>query len=244
MVGLRSTPVLRLLVLLCALVLGGRSGLASAGSLAVLDGNIHRLLNDDSGWTLHQAEGSNGVAVYAKPVPSLQMTAFKGVKRLAADVDPAHLFDLIVDIAGQKRFSSMLVESRVLASQPDSLAYFQVIRPPSLVPGSHRFWINSSAVDRAVGGERGHFKRSWSVMPATTMGEVRQDILGRYPDAVEVVISHGSWELDPQPDGSVLYIYRTVSHPGGGVPDGLARMLAGRTLPGNMLDFERAAAGD
>ena len=121
------------------------------------------------------------------------------------------------------------------------LAYYQVIEPLPLVPGSERFWVNTGVVSTDVGGEPGHLKRAWSVAPEGMLAGLHAELRGRYPKAIEVEVTHGSWEIDPMPDGSHRYIYRTVSHPGGKVLLNVARMLSSRALPDNMLDFERAA---
>ncbi len=214
---------------------------AQAGSLAQLDAAVHRLLDDDRGWTLHKKPDSDGISVFSKAIPSLGLTAFKGVKVLDPAVDPAHMFEIVSNIDGHKRFSPLLVESRVVQQADDSIAYYQVIDPPKLVPGSQRYWINTSRIHRDFGGEPGHFRRAWSTAPAGALVELHTDLAARYPKAIEIEISHGSWELDPQDDGSVLYIYRTVSHPGGSVPTRVAELLSSKTLPDNMLNFENAA---
>jgi hypothetical protein len=216
---------------------------ARAGSLARLDAAVHRVLDDDAGWRLHREPDGDGITIFEKRVPGSGLTAFKGVKVLDPAVDPQSMFTVIEDIEGQARFAPMLLESTVVAQAADSLAYYQVMRPPRLVPGSERFWVCTSQIERDLGGEPGHQKRSWSAAPAGEMDRAHADLRARYAKAIEVEYTHGSWELDPQPDGTVLYIYRTVTHPGGSVPDGLARMLSSRTLPDNMLSFERAAKG-
>lgn len=200
---------------------------------------VHAVLDDESGWTVHKKDGE--ITVYSKPVPALGLTAFKGVMTLPSGVDPAALFRVICDLEGQGKVSPMLVESKVFERSGDSLAYYQVIRPPKLVPGSHRFVVQTGRILRDVGGEPGHNKRMWSAAPEGAFASTHAAILGTYEGAVEVTTTHGTWELDPQPDGTVRYIYRAVSHPGGSIPDGLARMLSSRTLPDNMRDFLDAA---
>ena len=214
---------------------------ARAESLARLDAAVHRMLDDDSGWRRVRDPDGDGITVYEKALPSLGLSAFKGVKVLDPAIDPRDLFAVIEDLEGQTRFAPLLLESKVVSKAPDSLAYYQVLRPPRMVPGSERFWVCTSQVFRDLGGEAGHVKRAWSVAPDGVMGEVRAQLAQRYDKAIEVELTHGSWELDPEPDGTVLYIYRTVSHPGGSIPAGLARMLSSRTLPDNMIAFEGAA---
>ena len=216
---------------------------ARAGSGARLDAAVHRLLDDDAGWRLHREPDGDGITIYEKAVPGRGLTAFKGVKVLDPAVDPKAMFTVIEDIEGQVRFAPLLLESKVVEQTPDSLAYYQVMEPPRLVPGSERFWVCTSQIERDLGGEQGHQKRSWSAAPEGEMGAAHAALRARYAKAVEVEFTHGSWELDPQPDGTVLFIYRTVTHPGGSIPAGIARMLSSRTLPDNMLSFERAAKG-
>lgn len=214
---------------------------APAGSLAQLDPAVHRALDEERGWRLHKEADERGVTIYAKEIGSLGLTAFKGVKVLDPAVDPAHMFEVVTDIEGQTRFAPLLLESRVVQQTGDSLAYYQVIEPPRMVPGSERYWITTGSIERAYRGRPGHYRRTWSTAPDGALPEVHADLAARYPKGVEVEISHGSWELEPQDDGTTLYTYRTVSHPGGAVPAGVARMLSSRTLPENMLNFEAAA---
>lgn len=205
----------------------------------LLNERIHALLDGEAGWRHHKTVGE--ITVYSKPVPSLGLTAFKGVMTLPADVDPERLFSVLCAVEQQGRVAPMIVESKVFARTPDSLAYYQVIRPPKLVPGTHRFVVQTGRIQRDLGGEPGHHKRMWSAAPEGAHPDTHAALRAKYKGVQEITVTHGTWELDPQSDGTVHYIYRGVSHPGGSVPDGLARMLSSRTLPDNMMDFLNAA---
>lgn len=229
---------LRSLLGVALLYLGSPPATAAAG-VDLLNQPVHRLLDNDAGWTHHKNVGE--ITVYSKPVPSLGLTAFKGIMTLPSDVDPERLFSVICAVEDQGKVAPMIVETQVFSRSGNSMAYYQVIRPPKLVPGSHRFVVQTGRIERDVGGEPGHHKRMWSAAPEGAHADTHAALRNKYKGIEEITVTHGTWELDPQPDGTVLYIYRGVSHPGGSIPDGLARMLSSRTLPDNMMDFLSAA---
>ncbi len=233
-----SLPALRSLLAVGLLVLSLRVAPAAAG-VDLLNHKVHALLDDATGWKHHKSVGE--ITVYSKPVPSLGLTAFKGIMTLPSDVNPERLFSVICAVEEQGKVAPMIVETNVFSRSGTSMAYSQVIRPPKLVPGSHRFVVQTGRIERNVDGEPGHHKRMWSAAPEGAHADIHAALRNKYKGAEEITVTHGTWELDPQPDGTVLYIYRGVSHPGGSVPDGLARMLSSRTLPNNMMDFLRAA---
>jgi hypothetical protein len=197
---------------------------------------VHQELDSESGWV--PAGERKGVALFRRHIRALNMEAYKGVKVLAADVDPARLFAAICAVGDHDRYSDHLYESTVVQQGGGSTVHYQVARPPPMTPIATRFWITRGVAFTDLGGETGHMKRTWSTIGPGELEGTRQDILARYPDAVEVSVSIGSWELDPQPEGPPLLIYRTVSGAGGSIPDSLSAMLVSRTLPDNMLQFE------
>jgi hypothetical protein len=194
-------------------------------------------LNDDVGWQRHSEKGE--VTLYTKPIPALDKSAWKGTLVLPSDADPTRVFAAICDIDNHENFSDSLEDSAVVRRVNGVMEYYQIMKPPPLIPMSTRFWVSLSAIENDVGGEAGHLRRAWDSAGPDELQDIRASVLERFPRAIEV-LTHGSWELDPQPDGTSLLIYRTVADPGGAIPEGLANSLSGRTLPDNMRRFVNA----
>lgn len=200
---------------------------------------IQRLLNDASGWT--PAGGRDGIEVFQKPVPALGLTAYKGVTVVA--VDHATLYRLIADVAHHDDFNDMLADSVVLGGSGNAVDFYQVADTPDWLPISDRFWFNRTVELRDLGGSPGHHRREWFTIEDAAgryAAELAQ-VQARFPKAVQVTVSYGSWEVRPLADGQVELTYRTVSHPGGTISTSLAATLAERTLPDNMLRFVHQA---
>lgn len=233
--------------LLSTLVFGALLGLPVAlattlgpgAAVAAPDADaIQRALDDDAGWARQSVR--DGVVVYAKPMPALDLTAYKGVKPI--DVDPELLFSLICDTEGHMQISDTLADSRVLSVRDDRYDYYQVVKTPAIMPVSDRYWFNRAHIQRDVGGTPGRHKRSWAPLDPGLYPEAHASVTARFPDAVLVAVNYGSWEVVPHAGGQAEVIYRAVTHPGGNVPDSFAAMLAERSLPDNILNFVRAAA--
>lgn len=195
-------------------------------------------LDDPAGWTFHREK--DGVKVYGKPIPSMARQGWMGVLKLPADLDPTRLFTVICDIENHENLSDSLEDSKVVRRVNGVVEYFQVMKPPALVPVSPRYWVSRSREQANLDGEAGHYKRAWDSAGPGELADIRAEVNERFPKAIEVVTS-GSWELDPQSDGSVDLVYRTVADPGGNLPESLADNLSGRTLPDNIHRFVKAA---
>ncbi len=211
------------------------AALATAGPSA---DQIQALLDDDAGW--RSGGTKEGVEVYQKDVPGVDVLAWKGVRVM--DVDRDMIWALITDVGNHDQVSDMLHETAVLSRSGARMDYYQVSRSPRFVPVSERYWFNYAVETRDVGGEPGHHKRTWNSLPdvapyADTLAAVR----GRYPDAVPLALTHGSWELVPGPGERTTIIYRTVSDPGGAIPTSIMDYISGKSLPNNILQFEEAA---
>lgn len=196
---------------------------------------IQAALHNDSGWTHHATK--DGVTVYRKDIPGLEVPGFKGVKDMS--VDNRVLFSLIADIATQPKMNELLAESRVLYQSGDRLHYYQVLESP--VPMvSDRFWFCKATNRWDIDGQTGHHQQVWDKLDTSLYAEAYSSVLSRYPGAVHTPINHGSWELVPLEGGRTRVIYRIVSHPGGSISDSLAMVVTGQSLPDNLLAFEQA----
>jgi hypothetical protein len=209
--------------------------IASAG--AADSSTIHARLQSDQGWSLH-AE-SEGVRVYKKDIPELGLPGFKGVKVIDADVDVGRLYEIIQDVGNQDKVNTMLYESKVLGRDGDRVDFVQVMDSPPLI--SDRYWFNSTTEELNIDGVEGHHRRSWSPYDPARYPEEFARVQSTYPDAVHIDMTFGSWELQPQADGTTLLVYTTVSHPGGNLSPSLFSTVTGKTLPNNLLVFEKAA---
>lgn len=202
---------------------------------------IHALLDDESGWTLHAAENSEGITVFTKPVPSLGLAAFKGVLILDAGVDVDAIYTIVADLENHDKHSKHLHESTLIDQKGSQDWFYEVAKSPGPFI-SERYWFNTTISDKSVGGVDGHYKRAWSSFDAAALyPDVLADVNTRYPDAVSVDLTYGSWEWEPQADGTTRMTYRTVTHPGGSVPAGMYATVSSKTLPDNMMTFVRPA---
>lgn len=202
---------------------------------------IHKTLDDESGWALHAAENAEGVTVYKKSVPSLGLEAFKGVLILDASVDVDAVYELVADLENHDKHSKHLHESTLIEAEGKQDWFFEVAKSPGPFI-SERYWFNTTITTKDVGGNDGHHKRAWSSFDAAAKyPDVVTDLQTRYPDAVLVALTYGSWEWEPLADGTTRMTYRTVTHPGGNVPAGMYATVSGKTLPDNMMTFVRPA---
>lgn len=215
------------------------SGPSSPAVFAAADAaSVQRALDDDAGWSPHASK--DGIQVYSKALPAIELTAFKGVGLL--EVDGARLFALISDLAAHTGVTGTLHESVVLSSRGGVTDYYQVMKSPGPFL-SPRYWFNRSVNTENVGGVAGRSKRVWSTLDATLYPKARQDVATRYPDAVAITLTHGSWEIAPDSPGRFWLIYRAVSHAGGNIPTSVAAAASSQSLPNNMLSFVRAVGG-
>jgi len=208
---------------------------------ASIDRGVHAELAVDAGWSHSHNEGD--IQVYRKTIPSLGTTAWKGITTLPANVSSARLFALLGDNEAHKNYNSALVESVVMDRSGGVTTFYQVVKPPAYVPLSDRFWVCRAINERDADGTPGHLRRMWSSVPITEPVAIREKLESRYPDALEVPYSHGSWDLEPMPDGTTRLTYKVVSDPGGGVPKALAARFAGRSVANNITVMVQAVSG-
>lgn len=222
-----------------AVALAAASALPAAAS-TLSTSQIHALLDADGGWTLLDAD-ADGVALYQKSVTGYGVLAYKGVRAVA--VRPQALFDTICDVPAHKAISGgVLAESVVLHKSSDALHYYQVMQSPAWMPISDRYWFLQSSIRRDIGGRVGHHKRAWNPLDASKYAQAHGAVVSRFPDAVQVTLNSGSWEVQPgKTAADSLLIYRIFSHPGGNISDSVASQVSQRSLPENMLKFEAAA---
>lgn len=231
----RLIPLLGLLLAAPALLPAG----AGAPVYAAPDASsILRALDDDGGWSYQSTR--DGIKVYSKEIPAIGLTAFKGVGLFEVDGD--RLFTLISDLPAHKQVTGTLHESVAISTRGGVTDYYQVMKSPGPLL-SARYWFNRSTNTRDINGQVGHHRRSWSSLDETLYPEQRKEVAERYPDAVAITLTHGSWEVVPESPGRCTLTYRAVSHPGGSVPTSVAAMASSQNLPDNMMAFVRAVGG-
>lgn len=217
--------------------LAGLTLLASAAAFAqasIPASTIQAALDSDSGWTF--VTKSQGVDVYSKSVPGLDVPALKGVKEVS--VDATKLFNVIADIPGQTKVNDMLRESAVIKGDDAGFYFYQVLDSP--FPASDRYWVLKGVNLRDIGGVKGHHKQTWELVPTTSFTKVHTAVVDKY-DAVLTPLNYGSWEVEPLGANKARLTYRVVSNPGGNIPDGAFAWGSEKSLPNNLLVFENAA---
>jgi len=197
------------------------------------------------GWTVEDRDPSVGLVVSSKPLKSVGLTAYMGVRDLPASVDPERLWKLVAEVGKHDDFAPRLAESTVVKRHGAAIDFYQVLKPPPLVSSAQRFWFVHTELETNLGGVQGHHRRCWSKLSEAELPEARADVAKRYPSAMEVALTHGCWEVLPAgDDGTPARLrYRTVSDPGGSLPASLAAMLTSRALPENLAAFVRQAGG-
>jgi hypothetical protein len=87
--------------------------LALLPTAAALDTQaVHAAMDDEAGWT--RVQERDGVTIYRKAIPGLEMDAFMGVKPLDPDVDPERMFALPCDVGAHERYSPSLAETGMI----------------------------------------------------------------------------------------------------------------------------------
>ncbi len=201
--------------------------------------SMQLLLDEPQGWRLHAEKGR--VRVFQKKIEPLDLTAYMGRMVLSPEATPDALFGALVDVDRHAEVNNLLVDSRRLSWDGHTRDFCQIMRGPRFVPIAKRFWFSRSTESRNVDGTRGRHRGAWLRLPPTAYPEVRAEFAGRYRGAVEVPLSFGAWESWPLPEGGFEVTFRTVSDPGGSIPNFLANWATRRALPENMLRFEAAA---
>ena len=224
------------LITLLPLLYGGASATPS-----VLAEDIHGLLDAPSGWVFVEKDKTTGVQVYRKPIASLGLTAWKATKTLHPKVTPGAFVAVVKDLEGRDDRDAKLLVSDIVAQDGPHTTYVQVYDSPG--PMANRYWICRAVDHHDPAAGAGHWKRRWSSPPPTALGDLRASLRAAHPRAVEVAITHGSWELGPQADGSTLVTYISVADPGGSVPKGVMSMVTGRNLPDHITRIEAEAQG-
>lgn len=221
-------------------------GLAAAASVraagpAPPEEEILGQLMDEGGWTFKET-GAGGVRVLRKTIRGQRLYGWKGIKETAASPDA--VLDLLVDLPyhmGLDRKRIPLIESVILARRDGGFDFFQLIDIPGML-GKDRFWFSGASVERDAGGRRGHhFQRWWRIDGRTSYPSKFGEVRTRHPDAIEVEVSVGAWELLPAPEGGTRIVYRVFSDPGGAIPDWGQNLATGKTLPDNLNAMDRHA---
>lgn len=216
---------------------------ATSASAGQLDRTVIGELLQPSGWSEEDRDASTGLVVSSKPLRSVGLTAYMGVRDLPAAVDPERLWKVISDVADHDRFATRLEESTVVQSHGGGIDFYQVIKPPPLLASVQRYWLVHTELERNVGGVTGHHRRCWSKIASSEMASTRAKIVQRYPNATEVALTHGCWEVVPARDTTPARLrYRTVSDPGGSLPRSVADLLTTRAMPDNLDTFVRQAS--
>lgn len=220
-------------------VVAGLPAVSHAGSL---DQAVISELLAAQGWSPVGADASAGLSMYEKPLKSVGLTAYMGVRDLPADVDVDRLWALIVDVVNHDRVTNKLVESTLVARHGGAVDFYQVLKPPPLMASAQRYWFVHSVARRDVDGTPGHHRRCWSGLREGEAAEVRAKVAAAYPDASEIPLTHGCWEVVPAVAGAPARLrYRTVSDPGGTLARTALSLLTTRTLPENLAAFIDAA---
>jgi len=215
---------------------------ATSAIAGQLDRKVIDELLQTSGWSEEDRDASVGLVVLSKPLRSVGLTAYMGVRDLPASVDLARLWQVVTDVADHDRFAGRLAESTVVQRHDGGIDFFQVIKPPPMLASVQRYWLVHTELERNVGGVAGHHRRCWSQIGASEMAAIRAEIEQRYPNATEIALTHGCWEVLPAKDGTPARLrYRTVSDPGGSLPRSVADLLTTRALPDNLDIFVRQA---
>ena len=80
------------------------------------------------------------------------------------------------------------------------LHFYQVMDKAPLI--AQRYWMVHSVISKDIGGLTGHHRRTWDALAPTLYPEQRAAVIERYNGAFEIVENHGSWEVQPLPDGT------------------------------------------
>ena len=222
-------------LLLLALTLAAAPAAADPGVAAV-----QKMLDDDSGWSVHKLDAKGGVDVYKKDLAGVEIAAFKGEK--IVDVDATRLFDTIIDFDHQVGLSDdiPLLHSAVLAETANTIDFWQYLDVPSWTLANDRYWFARATISRDIGGVKGHHKEAWRGIDPTAYPDALAKAQAVDEDAVLTPLNCGSWEVVPLGDGRTKLIYRVVSDPGGRLPKSAQALATGKTLPDNLLQFEAA----
>ena len=209
---------------------------------ASLDKQVIGELLQTSGWSPIGSQPDIGLSMYEKPLKSVGLTAYMGVRDLPADVDADRLWSLIIDIEAHDELGNQLAESKVIARRGDAIDSYQVLKPPPLMASAQRYWFVHSVIERDVAGQAGHNRRCWSNLPTSDAVEARARVAEKYPSASAISLTHGCWEVVPAVEGAPARLrYRTVSDPGGALARTAVGMLTTRTLPDNLANFINGA---
>lgn len=210
-----------------------------AAPVAPLAHPVHAELGAEAGWT--HAYTTGDVAVYKKPLKSVNQTAWMGQTTLPDEIAPEDFFSLLVDTDSHEQYNRSLAESVVLDRTDGITTFYQVVKTPPYVPLSDRWWIAQAQSIRDADDTPGHLRRMWATLPSSARPAVRAQLLEAYPGAIEIAFSAGRWDLIPRADGSTQLIYRIVTDPGGAVPRALSSRFAGRSVAENLESILTAA---
>lgn len=229
-------------------VLTGGLGLAAAAALPRPAWALSARLNTQvlgelgaGGWTLVDAAAGGTVTLRRKTLASVGRVAWQGERDLDPRLGGADFYAVLADIEGHRRFVPGLAASVVFEQEGDHAAFYQVLQAPDFTPVADRFWVSEARGYRAIGGDPRRFRRAWSSQPAPAHAAARQQVLERFPDAVEVGFTHGTWELSGAANGGLHVVFSVVSDPGGALPKGMASTIAGHNIPETIRTMEKEA---
>jgi len=176
--------------------------------------------------------------MYEKPLKSVGIKGYMGVRDLPAGIDIARLWAVIIDVDRHEQVGDKLVESKVFHSDEGGQDSYQVLRPPRLMATAQRYWFVHSELTLNLDKMPGHNRRCWSSLAPDAAAAIRTTVRERYPNATEVPLTHGCWEVVPAAAGAPARLrYFTVSDPGGTLARTAVGILTTRTLPENMANF-------
>ena len=226
---------------LAAIVIGSQPGWTTA-TAAALDRKVIGELLQAAGWSPIGNEPDIGLSMYEKPLKTVGLTAYMGVRDLPPDVDVDRLWSLICAIEDHEKLGNQLAESAVVSRNGPRVESYQVLKPPPLMPSAQRYWFVYSEAEENVDGLAGHNRRCWSNLPPDGAAAARASVTERYPNASPIALTHGCWEVLPAAAGAPARLrYRTVSDPGGTLARTAVSFLTTRTLPENMANFVNGA---
>jgi hypothetical protein len=216
--------------------------LALVAPTSVVAGTLNKAviaeLLQTAGWTPIGSEPDIGLSMYEKPLKSVGLTAYMGVRDIPDDVDVNKLWTAIADVANHDRVGDKLAESTLIRRHGTGVDSYQVLKAPSLMPSAQRYWFVHGESQVNINGLAGHNRRCWSILPEGEAAEARAVVSERYPSASPIPLTHGCWEVLPAAPGAPARLrYFTVSDPGGSLARTAVSLLTTRTLPENMASF-------
>lgn len=224
--------------------LGALAGLALPRGAAALSARLDTRVHDElgaGGWTVVDPAAGGTVTLRKKLLSTVGRTAWQGERDLDPRLSGAAFYRVLADVEGHQRFVPGLAASVVFEQAGDHAAFYQVLKAPAYTPVADRFWVSEARGWREMAGDPRRFRRAWSSQPAPAHAAARAEVLARFPGAVEVGFTHGTWEVSGAPNGGLHVIFSVVSDPGGALPKGMAGAVAGHNIPETIRTMEQEA---